>query len=87
MHHIFRVCPLQVALIETLADAGLRTIEATSFVSPKWVPQLADAADVMKSFKKRAGVRYPVLTPNMKGLEVGRICTKARASDSACSAG
>jgi hydroxymethylglutaryl-CoA lyase len=59
----------KVALIEALADAGVTTIEAGSFVSPKWVPQMADTAQVLAAIRPRAGVRYPVLVPNMKGLE------------------
>jgi hydroxymethylglutaryl-CoA lyase len=60
---------VKIALIERLVDAGLRTVEATSFVSPKWVPQLADSAQVMAGLHRREGVRYPVLTPNLQGLE------------------
>jgi len=60
---------IKVALIDRLTDAGLPAIEATSFVSPKWVPQMADAAQVMAAIKRKPGVRYPVLTPNLKGLE------------------
>jgi hydroxymethylglutaryl-CoA lyase len=60
---------VKVALIDGLADAGFAAIEATSFVSPKWVPQMADAAAVMARIRRRPGVRYPVLTPNMKGFE------------------
>ena len=60
---------VKVALIDRLTDAGFPAIEATSFVSPKWVPQLADAADVMARIRRKPGVRYPVLTPNMKGFE------------------
>jgi hydroxymethylglutaryl-CoA lyase len=60
---------VKVELIDRLADAGLPAIEATSFVSPKWVPQMADAADVMARIRRRPGVRYPVLTPNMKGFD------------------
>jgi len=60
---------VKVALIDRLADAGFPAIEATSFVSPKWVPQMADAADVMARIRRRPGVRYPVLTPNMKGFD------------------
>lgn len=60
---------VKVALIEALADAGLTEIEATSFVSPKWVPQMADAADVMARVRRSPGVRYSVLVPNMKGFE------------------
>ena len=59
----------KIELIERLARAGLPAVEATSFVSPKWVPQLADAAEVLQRLRPRAGVRYPVLTPNMKGFE------------------
>ena len=59
----------KIALIEKLADAGLTKIEATSFVSPKWVPQLKDAHEVFTGIKRIAGVSYPVLTPNMKGFE------------------
>jgi len=60
---------VKVALIDRLTDAGFPAIEATSFVSPKWVPQMADAADVMARIRRRPGVRYPVLTPNMKGFD------------------
>jgi hydroxymethylglutaryl-CoA lyase len=59
----------KVALIDMLTAAGCPAIEATSFVSPKWVPQMADAAEVMARIRRRAGVRYPVLTPNLKGFE------------------
>ncbi len=55
--------------IDRLADAGLRTIEATSFVHPKWVPQLADAEELVAALDRRPGVRYPVLVPNERGLE------------------
>ena len=54
----------KLRFIELLADAGLREIEATSFVSPKAVPQLADADDLMTRLDRRPGVRYPVLVPN-----------------------
>jgi len=60
---------VKVGLIDRLTDAGLPAIEATSFVSPKWVPQMGDAAQVMAAIRRRTGVRYPVLTPNMKGFE------------------
>lgn len=60
---------IKVALIERLADAGLKTIEAGSFVSPKWVPQMADTAAVMQALKRRPGVAYQVLVPNLKGFE------------------
>ncbi len=59
----------KIALIEKLADAGLKTIEAGSFVSPKWIPQMADTADVLAGLHRAAGVSYPVLVPNMKGFE------------------
>ena len=57
---------VKVELIDRLSAAGLLSVEATSFVSPKWVPQLADAADVLRGITRRPGVRYPVLTPNVK---------------------
>jgi hydroxymethylglutaryl-CoA lyase len=59
----------KIALVHKLQVAGLREIEVTSFVSPKWVPQMADAAQVMAGIERQPGVRYSVLTPNMKGLE------------------
>ncbi len=59
----------KVELIHRLQAAGCREIEATSFVSPKWVPQMADNAQVMAGIRRAEGVRYSVLTPNMKGLE------------------
>jgi hydroxymethylglutaryl-CoA lyase len=59
----------KIELIERLAGTGLRTVEATSFVSPKWIPQLADAAEVYVGVRKRPGVSYPVLVPNLQGLE------------------
>jgi hydroxymethylglutaryl-CoA lyase len=59
----------KIELIHRLQAAGLREIEATSFVSPKWVPQMADAADVMAGIARRVGVCYSVLTPNLKGFE------------------
>ncbi|WDS38202.1 hydroxymethylglutaryl-CoA lyase [Pseudoxanthomonas sp.] len=59
----------KLALIARLADAGLRHIEATAFVSPKWVPQMADHEAVMRGVPRRAGVTYSALTPNLKGFE------------------
>ena len=59
----------KLRFISLLADAGLREIEATSFVSPKAIPQLADADALMASLERRAGVRYPVLVPNERGLD------------------
>jgi hydroxymethylglutaryl-CoA lyase len=60
---------VKIELVHRLQDAGLRDIEVTSFVSPKWVPQMADAAEVMAGIRRQPGVRYSVLTPNMKGFE------------------
>jgi hydroxymethylglutaryl-CoA lyase len=64
---------IKVELIERLADAGLSAIEATSFVSPKWVPQMADNAEVLRAVlaspRRRLQVAYPVLTPNLKGFD------------------
>jgi isopropylmalate/homocitrate/citramalate synthase len=59
----------KIRYIDLLSESGLPLVEATSFVSPKAIPQLADAADVFAGIHKRPGVRYPVLTPNVKGLE------------------
>lgn len=59
----------KIELIERLAAAGLRTIESTAFVSPKWVPQMADHSEVMRGIRRAPGVRYPVLVPNLKGFE------------------
>ena len=58
---------VKIELVERLQDAGLREIEVTSFVSPKWVPQMADNAEVMAGIRRLAGVRYSVLTPNLQG--------------------
>jgi hydroxymethylglutaryl-CoA lyase len=60
---------VKIELVHRLQDAGLTEIEVTSFVSPKWVPQMADAAEVMAGLHRKPGVRYSVLTPNMKGFE------------------
>jgi hydroxymethylglutaryl-CoA lyase len=60
---------VKVEFLDRLADAGLDVIEATSFVHPKWVPQLADAEELLERAKLREGVRYPVLVPNERGLE------------------
>jgi hydroxymethylglutaryl-CoA lyase len=59
----------KVELIERLGQAGLPVIEAGAFVSPKWVPQMADSEEVLQHLRRQAGVSYPVLVPNMKGLE------------------
>lgn len=60
---------VKVELIERLAAAGLPAVEAGAFVSPKWVPQMADSAEVFEKIEKRPDVSYPVLVPNLKGLE------------------
>jgi hydroxymethylglutaryl-CoA lyase len=62
----------KIELINRLSQTGLRSIEATSFVSPKWVPQLADAAEVFSAIEKKPGISYPVLTPNEQGYERAR---------------
>ena len=69
---------VKVALVDLLTDAGFAAIEATSFVSPKWVPQMADAAEVMARIRRKPGVRFSVLTPNMKGFEAA---TAAKADE------
>jgi isopropylmalate/homocitrate/citramalate synthase len=77
----------KLRFIELLADAGLREIEATSFVSPKAIPQLADADQLMGRLERRPGVRYPVLVPNARGLEravaagVDAVCVFTAASE------
>ncbi len=63
---------LKIELIERLADAGMPEIEAGSFVSPQWVPQMADTEDVLAGIKRKPGVRYPVLVPNLSGLARAR---------------
>ncbi len=60
---------IKVELIDRLSAAGLQSVEAGSFVSPKWVPQMADTAQVMARIRRTPGVAYPVLVPNLKGLE------------------
>ena len=60
---------VKIELIDRLTDAGLPVVEATAFVSPKWVPQMADNAQVMAGIRRKAGVAYPVLVPNRKGLD------------------
>ncbi len=62
----------KVKLVDMLSDAGVPAIEVGAFVSPKWVPQMADTADVMRLIVRRAGVSYPVLVPNMKGYEAAK---------------
>jgi len=63
---------VKIELIERLADAGLPAVEATAFVSPKWVPQMADHTEVLERIRRKPGVSYPVLTPNLKGYEAAR---------------
>lgn len=78
----------KISLIESLAAAGLRHIEAGSFVSPKWVPQMADSAQVFAQLKRQPGVCYSALTPNLQGLEaalaagVDEVAVFAAASES-----
>ncbi|TWI03628.1 hydroxymethylglutaryl-CoA lyase [Luteimonas cucumeris] len=62
----------KIALVDRLSATGLRTIEATSFVSPKWIPQLADAAEVFAGIERRPGIAYPVLVPNEQGYDRAR---------------
>jgi isopropylmalate/homocitrate/citramalate synthase len=63
---------VKLELIERLAAVGLPAVEATAFVSPKWVPQMADHAEVLERIRRKPGVDYPVLTPNLKGFEAAR---------------
>ena len=63
---------IKLELIERLADAGLPAVEATAFVSPKWIPQMADHTEVLERIRRKPGVDYPVLTPNLKGFESAR---------------
>lgn len=62
----------KIALVERLADAGLSVVEAGAFVSPKWVPQMADTAELMGRIRRKPGVSYPVLVPNLKGYEAAK---------------
>ena len=68
---------VKLELIERLADAGLPSVEATAFVSPKWVPQMADHTKVLERIRRKPGVSYPVLTPNLKGFEAARAASEA----------
>ncbi|PNI29723.1 HMGCL isoform 3 [Pan troglodytes] len=61
--------PVKIKLVDMLSEAGLSVIETTSFVSPKWVPQMGDHTEVLKGIQKFPGINYPVLTPNLKGFE------------------
>jgi isopropylmalate/homocitrate/citramalate synthase len=79
---------VKIELIERLADAGLKYIEATAFVSPKWVPQMADHAEVLRGIRRLRGVIYSALTPNLRGFEealaagVSEVAVFASASES-----
>ena len=79
---------MKINLINGLSKTGLQTIEATSFVSSKWVPQMGDNAEVLRGITKVPGISYPVLTPNMKGFEAAvdagatEVAVFAAASDS-----
>lgn len=81
---------VKIQLIDYLSAAGLSVVEATSFVSPKWVPQMADNAAVMAGIRRQPGVAYPVLTPNLKGFEgalaagVEEVAVFGAASESFC---
>ena len=87
-----RIIPAQdkIKLVNMLSDCGFKNIEVTSFVSPKWVPQLADAAEVMAGITRKTSTVYGVLTPNMRGLEgalaskAGEIAIFTAASESFC---
>jgi hydroxymethylglutaryl-CoA lyase len=71
----------KIALVHALQAAGLREIEVTSYVSPKWVPQMADNAEVMAGIQRQPGVRYSVLVPNMRGLEAMLSAPQAQWAD------
>ena len=68
----FLPTPVKIALIDKLAEAGLKRIEAGSFVSPRWIPQLADAEEVWKGIRRKEGVTYTALVPNLRGLARAR---------------
>ena len=68
---------VKLSLINKLSDCGLTKIEVTSFVSPKWIPQMSDHKEVLEGIVKRPGISYSVLTPNLKGLE-GAIASGAK---------
>ena len=63
---------IKIELVHRLQAAGLKEIEVTSFVSPKWVPQMADNAEVMAGIHRQPGVRYSALTPNMQGFQAAQ---------------
>ena len=68
--------PEKIALVDCLSGAGFSRIEVASFVSAKWVPQMADSADVLAGIKRAEGVRYAALTPNMRGYD-GAVAARA----------
>ena len=72
---------IKIELVHRLQEAGLKEIEVTSFVSPKWVPQMSDNAQVMAGIQRQPGVRYSVLTPNLKGLEAALAAPRAQWPD------
>ena len=72
---------IKIELVHRLQEAGLKEIEVTSFVSPKWVPQMSDNAQVMAGITRQPGVRYSVLTPNLKGLEAALAAPRAQWPD------
>ena len=72
---------VKIELVHRLQAAGLREIEVTSFVSPKWVPQMADNTDVLAGIERKPGVRYSVLIPNMKGLDAALSMPRAQWPD------
>jgi len=72
---------IKIELVQRLQEAGLREIEVTSFVSPKWVPQMADNREVMAGIVRRPGVRYSVLTPNLQGFEAAVAAPRAQWPD------
>lgn len=65
---------VKIDFINQLSETGLKVIEATSFVSPKWIPQMADQCEVMQNIKRKANIKYPVLVPNLKGFEAALEC-------------
>jgi len=75
---VFVPTPIKIELINRLSAAGFQNVEAASFVSPKWVPQMADGAEVMAGIQRKPGVTYSVLTPNLRGFETAR---KAKADE------
>ncbi len=72
---------VKIELVHRLQEAGLKEVEVTSFVSPKWVPQMADNAQVMAGIPRQPGVRYSVLTPNMKGLDAAMAAPRGQWPD------